>query len=124
MMRLCSVLLVVCTLAVCASLAHAADLKDFDGTWKTTVPKSVTNKSDNLELTVKYDNKGKGSPRFVTPDGDVVFFVGAVTADIFQEKGKDKVVLLREWEVTLSKDKKTMTWNEVDGAAKLEFKKQ
>src|SRR5207245_83977 len=97
---------------------------DFAGEWKTTVPKSVTNKSQDLNLTVKYDEKGKGFPKFVNPDGGVVFFTGAVTADIFQEGGRDKVVLLREWEVTLSKDKKTMTWSEVKGKTKLEFKKR
>lgn len=121
-MRLYSALLFAAV--TCLPAARAADLKDFAGTWQTTVPKSVTRKTQDLELTVKYDGKGKGTPRFVNRDGDVLFFAGAVTADLFQEGGKDKVVLLREWDVTLSKDGKTMTWSEVKGEAKLEFKKK
>ena len=110
--------------ALAASPATAADLKDFAGTWKATMPKSVTNKPKDMELTVKYDAKGVGVPRFVNSDGDVTFFAGAATADLFQEGGKDKVVLLREWVVTLSKDKKSMTWSEVKGSTKVEFTKE
>jgi hypothetical protein len=118
-----SVRLAVAAVLVAVTLARAADVKDFAGTWKTTMPKSVTNKSDDLDLTVEFDAKGKGFPKFVTPGGDTIFFAGAVTADLYKDGGKDKVVLLREWEVTLDKDKKTMTWKEVKGSTKLEFKK-
>jgi hypothetical protein len=111
------------TIAGILPCARAADFKDFAGTWQTTVPKSVTNKSEDLELTVKFDAKGDGNPRFMTRDGGVIFFTGAVTADLREKDGKTRVVLLREWDVTLGKDKKTMTWTE-KGGTKLEFRKQ
>jgi hypothetical protein len=125
MMKLCSSLLMAAlALAAIVPLVYAEDVKDFAGKWMTTMPRSVTNRNQDLELTVTFDGKGKGFPKFVTPDGGVVFFAGAVTADLYQEDGKDRVVLLRVWDVTLSKDRKTMTWTQVKGTTKLEFKKQ
>src|SRR4051812_18051231 len=96
MMKLRPILLTLAaTLLGVVPSVRAADFKDYVGAWTTTVPKSVTNKSEDLELTVKFDAKGEGNPRFMTRDGGVIFFTGAVTADLFQKDGKTKVVLLR-----------------------------
>ncbi len=123
-MRFTSLASVVLGMTLSSTATFAADFKPYVGTWKTTVPKSVTNKASDMTLTVTFDAKGQGFPKFVNADGDTVFFAGAVTADLFEEGGKMKTVILREWVVTLSKDQKTMTWTEVKGTDKLEFTKQ
>jgi hypothetical protein len=97
---------------------------DFQGVWQGKVPRTVVAKPYDVPLAITFNERGEGFPKFETPEDDAKVFAGAGVATLFQTGGKDKVILLREWEVTLSTDKKTMTWTEVGGPAKVKFTKQ
>lgn len=123
MIRIAVALLIALT-SIQVNAAEPA-IADFEGSWIGTMPKAITNKPNDLELTVTFNKKGEGDPRFVTPDGGVTFFTGAVTADLYEKDKAVRVILLREWKVALSADKKTMTWTEAkEGKTKIEFKKK
>jgi len=110
--------------AVNAPGADGTSGNDFQGVWQGKVPRTVVAKPYDVPLIITFNERGEGFPKFETPEEDAKAFADAGVATLFQTGGKDKVILLREWEVTLSPDKKTMTWSEVGGPAKLKFTKQ
>jgi hypothetical protein len=97
---------------------------DLQGVWRGKIPRTVVAKPYDLAVTITYNERGEGFPKFEPPDGDKAAFKEAWLATLFRSGGKDKVILLREWEVSLAPDKKTMTWTEVNGPAKVKFMKE
>ena len=99
------------------------DPRRFQGVWRGKIPRTVVYKSYDITLTITFNDRGEGFTKFETPEGEAEF-KGAGLATIFQSGEKDKVVLLREWDVSLSPDQKTMIWSEVNGTGQVKFTKQ
>jgi hypothetical protein len=74
--------------------------------------RTITNKPNELDLTVIFNKKGEGNPYFVASNGGGVFFTGAITAAVREKDKSIQVLLLCKWKVFLTADKKTMTWVE------------
>lgn len=88
---------------------------DFAGKWKGSLPRSLTNKGQDLELDIDFDERGAAFPNVRNSEGALVNLSGAGHAQLHKDGEKLCITLLRPWAVTLSADGQDMTWNETGG---------